>query len=435
MNAQRVKIGIVGLGVVGMGVARALRRNRAVIRARAGAGVDVRWAAEVDRKRLAASGLPPECCTGDYRAVLSDPEVQIVVEVVGGTGVAREVVLGALRAGKHVVTANKALLAKHWPEVFTLAHERGCAVGFEASVMAGVPVIRGLQEGLAGNAVQSLFGILNGTTNFVLTRMARGLEFDAALAEAREKGLAEADASLDIDGHDAAQKLAILGSISTGKWLPPSDVAREGIGHVERYDIAEAREQFGYALRLLAVFKDRGDRVEARVHPTFVPLSHPLAAVENEFNALLVNGDTAGPITFSGRGAGERPAASGVVSDIVNIARSLHQSGGRMTYVPMRPSAERALVIPLDEVQSKFYLRFSVVDRPRVLAFLAGALGERDVSIATCHQRGRSETGGAVPVVVVTHAARGGAIREALAEIDGRADFVKRKTVAIRIEE
>jgi homoserine dehydrogenase len=432
---QKVKIGIVGLGTVGMGVLRALRRNRSLIRARCGATVDVRWAAEVDRKRLAACGLPPECCTTDYRALLSDPEVQVVVEVIGGTGVAREVVMAALRAGKHVVTANKALLAKHWQEVFALAHERKCALGFESSVMAGVPVIRGLQEGLAGNAVQSLFGILNGTTNFVLTRMARGLEFDAALAEARVKGLAEADASLDIDGHDAAQKLAILGSIASGKWLPPAEVAREGIGHVEQYDIAEARQQFGYVLRLLAVYKDREDRVEARVHPTFVPVAHPLATIENEYNALLVNADTAGAVTFSGKGAGEKPAASGVVSDIVNILRSLQQGEGKMTYVPMRPSPERAVVIPMDEVQSKFYLRFSVVDRPRVLAFLAGALGERDVSIATCHQRDRSETGGAVPVVVITHAARGGAIREALAEIDGRGDVVKRKTVAIRIEE
>lgn len=435
MNAQKVKIGIVGLGTVGMGVVRTLRRNRSLIRARCGAGVDVRWVADLDRKRLSASGLAPECCTTDYRAILSDPEVQVVVEVIGGTGVARDVVLSALRAGKHVVTANKALLAKHWQEVFTLAHEGKCALGFEASVMAGVPVIRGLQEGLAGNAVDSLFGILNGTTNFILTRMARGLDFDAALADARAKGLAEADASLDVDGHDAAQKLAILGSIATGKWLPPADVAREGIAQIEQYDIAEARQQFGYALKLLAVYKDREDRVEARVHPTFVPLTHPLASIENEFNALLVNADTAGAITFSGKGAGEKPAASGVVSDIVNIVRSLQQSEGRMTYVPMLPSEERAVVMPMDEVRSKFYLRFSVVDRPRVLAFLAGALGGRDVSIATCHQRDRSETGGAVPVVVITHAARGGAIREALAEIDGRADIVKRKTVAIRIEE
>jgi homoserine dehydrogenase len=301
--------------------------------------------------------------------------------------------------------------------------------------MAGVPVIRTLQEGLAGNHISSLLGILNGTSNFILTRMAnRGVEFKRALDEARRKGLAEANASLDIDGYDAAQKLSILGSIALGKWVPPTDVHREGIGHIERADLEAARSQFGYVLRPLAIFKNRGDAVEARVHPTFVPEAHPLASVENEFNALLIHSDTAGPVTLAGKGAGERPAASGVISDIISLARAIHRGGDRGAAVPLQPGADRARVAPLSDVETKFYLHFSVVDRPGVLSFISGVLGKNLVSIATMHQRDRSEQG-AVPVIMVTHEAREGAVRKALAVIDAATSIAKRKTVAIRIEE
>ena len=435
MKDDSVKIGVVGLGTVGSAVVRALRRNRAVVRARCGVDVEVWRVAELDRRRLHAVGLPPRRLSQDYRAVLAAPEIEIVVELIGGTGAACELVAGALRAGKHVVTANKALLAAQWQQIFSLAHGQRRAVGFEASVMAGVPVIRTLQEGLAGNVIDSLFGILNGTSNFILTRMAnRGMEFRRALDEARRRGLCEADASLDIDGYDAAQKLAILASIALGKWLPPSEVYREGIGHIERQDLAAAREQFGYVLRPLAVFKQRAGRVEARVHPTFIPQTHPLAAIENEFNAILINSDTAGPVTLAGKGAGAKPAASGVISDVIALARAIRQGGEGGIPVPLRPAGRRARIAPVADVETKFYLRFSVVDRPGVLSFISGALGKNKVSIATCHQRGRSERG-AVPVIMVTHQAREGAVRKALAEIDSATRIVKRKTVAIRIEE
>lgn len=434
MSIKSIGIGIAGLGTVGGGLLRTLQRNRALIRSRYGVDLRVVKAADLDAGRRKASGLPAKALSGDFHDLLGDADVQVVVELMGGTGAARELMTGALRAGKHVATANKALLAKHWTEIFALAQERGLTVGFESSVMSGVPIIRGMQAGLAGNRIESILAILNGTSNFILSRMARGLEFAAALAEARKRGLCEADASMDLDGHDAVQKLAILGSIATGRWLPPDRIYREGIGQIEALDLEEAREEFGYALRPLAVFKNNARLVEARVHPTFVPLGHPLASVENEFNAALIKTDAAGPVTFAGKGAGSLPAASGVLGDVVQMARALVLEPGRAPLTAMIPGAGAAEVLPVDEISSKFYLRFSVLDRPNVLSYIAGKLGERKVSIATCHQRGRSERG-AVPVIMVTHSARGGAIREALAEIDAARAIVKRKTIAIRIEE
>lgn len=435
MKERSIKIGVVGLGTVGVGVVKALRRNRAIVRARCGVAVELRRVAELDRRRHRASRLPAKCLTTDYNVLLKDPEIDIIVELIGGTSAARGIVLKALRAGKHVVTANKALLAAHWRQIFSVAGRKQCAVGFESSVMAGVPVVRTLKEGLSGNVIQSLLGILNGTSNFVLTRMTRrGMEFNKALDEARRRGLCEADASLDIDGFDAVQKLSILGSIALGKWLPPGSIFREGIGHVERLDLEEAKQQFGYVIRPLAIMKQRKDGVEARVHPTFVPLDHSLAAVDNEFNAILVNSDTAGPVTLSGKGAGERPAASGVVSDVIHIARAIHLGGGAVADMLPGSGAEKPRVVPIEDVETKFYLRFSVVDSPGVLSFIAGVLGRHNVSIVSCHQRGRSERG-SVPVFMITHQAREGSVRKALAAINLRRGIVKRKTVAVRIEE
>ena len=375
--AGAIKIGLAGLGTVGAGVVRALRRNRALVTEQAGGPIEIARVAERDASRFRALRIPAACRTGDTGALIDDPEIRIVVELIGGTGVAKDVALGALRAGKHLVTANKALLAKHWRQVFSLAHKQGCAVGFESSVMAGVPVVRSLERGLAGNAVASVLGILNGTTNFVLTRMAeRGEEFPAALAEARRRGMCEADARLDTDGYDAAQKLSILASIALGRWLPPGRVFREGIGHIEQADIVEARDQFGYVLRPLAIFKAHADGVEARVHPTLVPRTHPLATVAHEFNAVLINGDASGPITLMGKGAGEGPAASGVVGDIIEIARALTRHEGGGVPASFKPGGGTARVIPVADLTSKFYVRFSVIDEPGVLSLISGVLGK-----------------------------------------------------------
>jgi len=431
---ESIGIGIAGLGTVGGGVVRMLRRNRSLIRSVVGADVVIQRVAELDESRLRALHIGKETRARSLDELINDPRVSVVVELIGGTGVAREVVTAALRAGKHVVTANKALLATHWRGILSLAARKGCAVGFESSVMAGVPVVRSLEQGLAGNRVRSILGILNGTSNFILTRMLdHGEEFPSALEEARRRGLCEADASLDIDGHDAAQKLSILGSIALGRWLPPGKVFREGIRQIEHYDLCEARGEFGYVLRPLAVFKTLDEGVEARVHPTFVPATHPLAAVSDEFNAALIRCDTAGPIMLTGKGAGKGPAASGVMSDVVALARFLmRRSNGPPP--PRVPAPGAPTVIPMSEVESKFYLRFSVIDKPGVLSYIAGVLGEHDVSIAGCYQRGRSERA-SVPVIMVTHEAREGSVRRALTRIDRARRIIKRKTVAIRIEE
>ena len=435
MKANSIKIGVVGLGTVGTGVVKMLRRNRAIVRAHCGVDVEVRWVAEKDRGQHRNVRLGKRCLTTDYNVLLDDPAIDIVVELIGGTTAAHDLVVGALRAGKHVVTANKALLATHWRGIFSLAGRKQCAIGFESSVMAGVPVIRTLKEGLSGNAIRSLLGILNGTSNFILSRMTRrGMEFTKALDEARHRGICEADASLDIDGFDAVQKLSILGSIALGKWLPPKAIFREGIGHVQRLDLEEAKRQFGYVIRPLAIMKQHKDGVEARVRPTFVPLNHPLASVDNEFNAILINADTAGPVMLSGKGAGERAAASGVVSDVIQIARSVHLGGGVAGTMPQVPNSRKLNIVPVDEVESKFYLRFSVVDRPGVLSFIAGVLGKHDVSIASCHQRGRSERG-SVPVFMITHRGSQGSLRKALRIISAHRSIVKQKTVAVPIED
>ncbi len=432
---QTLKIGIAGLGTVGAGVVRALKRNSSLIAAQAGARIQVGRVAELDASRIKGLPLPKGCRQGDLRELVEDPDIPIIVELIGGTVAAKTLMLDALKAGKHVVTANKALLAKHWRLILNRANSRGCAVGFESSVMAGVPVIRSLENGLAGNRVHSILGILNGTSNFVLTCMAEHHEeFPDALDEARKRGLCEADASLDTEGYDATQKLAILASIATGKWLRPGRIFREGIGHIQHADLLEAREQFGYILRPLAILKIGESGVEARVHPTLVPADHPLAAVAHEFNAAMINTDAAGPITLIGKGAGAGPAASGVVSDIIGIARHLTGEAGGAVPVPFLPSRETLDVVPMAEQTSKYYLRFSVIDKPGVLSYISGVLGKHDVSIVSVHQRGRSEKG-AVPVVIITHEALEGNIRKALAQIDRARKIVKRRTVAIRIEE
>ena len=298
-----------------------------------------------------------------------------------------------------------------------------------------MPVIRSLQDGLAGNVVRSMRGILNGTTNFILTRMAEEFEeFPVALAEAQRLGMCEANASLDIDGFDPAQKLAILASIATGRWLPPNKVLREGIGHIQMTDIIEAREEFGYVLRPMAICKVRPEGVEARVHPTFVPADHVLANVSGAYNALCIDADPAGPITLVGQGAGEGAAASGIVSDTVTLARALGADGKENIPVPLKPSSERTQVVPAGDMYCKFYLRFTVLDRPGVLGFISGVLGEHHVSIASCYQR-EFEEKEPVAIIVVTHEAREDNLRKALSRIDRSRKIVKQKTVAIRIEE
>jgi len=435
MRRNTVGVGIVGYGVVGNGVVKLLRRKRAAIRRQAGVDIEIRRIAEREPARCRTSSVPSALFTPNMQDILDDPDIRIVVELIGGKTSARQIVTGALSRGKHVVTANKALLAARWGEIFSLVERTGATIRFESSVMAGVPVIRSLHEGLAGNNVTAFMGILNGTTNFILTRMEqRGVEFQKAVEEARKRGLCEADPALDVDGHDAADKLSILGSLASGQWLPPENIYTEGIRHLAHDDLAFGREQFGCDLKLLAVYKRRGSRAEARVHPTFIPGDHPLAAVRNEFNALYLQNDTAGPVMLYGKGAGQLPAASGVIADIIAQARIVAGRAAGDLRPPVN-SSRSLVVVPMEEISSSFYLRFSTVDRPGVLSRIAGALGEHKVSIQSVHQRGRPDAHGVVAIVMATHTTREGDLRAAIRKIDAWKSIVRKKTVAIRIED
>ncbi|HEY5995375.1 MAG TPA: homoserine dehydrogenase [Candidatus Deferrimicrobiaceae bacterium] len=437
-NAERFReigIGIIGCGTVGTGTAKLLLDNAGLIRRRIGVPARIVRIADVDLTRDRGLGLPTDVFTTDAMAVVRDPAIQVVVELIGGTGVAKDLILEAVRNGKSVVTANKALLAQHGPEVCNAVVQAGVDLGFEASVGGGIPIIRAMREGLAANNVQGIFGIINGTCNYILTRMSdEEKEFADVLADAQRIGLAEADPSFDVDGIDSAHKLAILVWLSTGCTVPLDEIYVEGIRDISAVDISFAKE-FGYTIKLLAIAKEKSDGVEVRVHPTMIPSHYLLATVGGANNAIYVKGDFVGSSMFYGQGAGMLPTASAVVSDIIDIGRNLcNGTSGRIPPSGFRQAGPEARVVlsPFSEVKSEYYLRFHVVDKPGVLSRIAGILGEHAISISTVLQKGRKEES-AVPIFIVTHHAKESDMRAALEETD-RLPFVLDRTRMIRIE-
>jgi len=430
---QTVRLGIVGLGTVGSGVIRMLRKNIALVERKVGARVEISALCDKDPARLKALKKGRQKTTRDWRELIGDPTIDIVVELVGGYEPARTIVVGALERGKHIVTANKALLAKYWDEVFSLASDRKLLVYFEAAVGGGIPVIQALNEGLAGNHIEKIVGILNGTTNFILTRMSQqGLDFKTALEAAQKAGFAEPDPSFDVDGTDAAHKLSILASIASGGWMRLEQISREGITGLDIRDIRFALDKLGYEIKLLGVAKNHGGTWEARVHPTLIPKDHPFAAVRDEYNAIFIHGDAVRDVMFYGKGAGQMPAASAVVSDIIYLAKGVaNATAGKVPYVTyLRGVAIRML--PEKDIESQYYLRFMSFDRPGVLARITGILSKYGVSIASVHQD-ESHGQRGVPILIVTHSAKAGSIERSLAEID-RLPTVTAKTAALRIE-
>jgi homoserine dehydrogenase len=412
---ETVKVGLIGFGTVGKGVVRVLQENAAVIRERAGVALALAKIADRDVTTDRGVAVDPALLTTDAMAVVRDPSIPVVVELVGGTGFAREVVLEALRLGKSVVTANKALLAHHWEEIFGAAAAGGGALGFEASVCGGIPIIRALREGLAANRIQSIHGIINGTTNYILSRMTdEGLEYASVLKKAQELGFAEADPTLDVEGHDAAHKLAILASLAFGTRVQLDQIATEGITKITKTDIAYARE-LGYVIKLLGIVKDTGEAIEVRVHPTLVPARFLLATVGGAFNAVYVRGDAVGPTLFYGLGAGSLPTASAVVGDIMELARR-HAAGKGAAGLPAVAVAATRAILPMAEVVCPYYIRIMALDKPGVLAAIAGVLARHEISIASVIQKGR-EKGRAVPIVMMTHEAKEAAVHRALEEI------------------
>ena len=436
-------MGLIGFGTVGAGVAKVLAANAGPIRRRLGVPLELVKVADINIIADRGVSLPAGALTADAREIIDDPRIDIIIELVGGYDPAKRFLLDAMAKGKHVVTANKALLAVHGEELFQAASRAGVDIGFEASVCGGVPILRALTEGLAANRILSLYGIVNGTSNFILTRMTEaGRPFEEVLAEAQRAGYAEADPTFDVAGIDAAHKLAILVNLAFGTPVNFKDVFVEGITGITPMDIAYATE-FGYAIKLLAIAKVQGGgqtdqearaEIEARVHPTMIPNDSPLARVGGVYNAIQVTGDAVGDIMLYGRGAGSLPTASAVVSDAMDIARNvLTGAKGRVPPCAFQADQRRPLRIrPIQEVTSLYYLRFMVLDRPGVLSQLSGVLGKHDISISSVLQRGR-KVGQTVPVVMTTHAAVERNVQDALREINAL-PFVSAPTTLVRIE-
>ena len=427
----RVNIGVIGLGTVGSGVVRTLLEKPRLLQERVGARLVLRRVCDRNLRRARALRLPPGLITTDARRVLEDPEIQIVVELIGGIHPAKEFVLEALRCGKHVVTANKALLAEEGQELFSVADRHAVDLYFEASVGGGIPIIKALREGLIANDVDTILGIVNGTSNYILTQMReRSLSFAAALDEAQKKGYAERNPTLDISGMDSAHKLAILALLGFGKAVVPSQIYVEGIQAISQADIQYAQD-FGYVIKLLAIAKRVDHELELRVHPTLLAREHLLSNVNGVYNAIYVHGDLVGGELFYGRGAGQNPTASAVISDIADLARNLATCVTKR--VPHFSHDDRIRRLrSIEDVESRYYIRCSVIDKPGGLAKITGILGRHHISIASVLQKER-KAARIVPVVLMTHEATERQMRAALAEID-RLAAVRRASVAIRTE-
>ena len=447
---DQVNLGLVGGGTVGGGVWQALQRNGDLMAARLGVRLNVARMAVRDPKRTRGFTVPASVLTGDWSEVVHDPKVQIVVELMGGITTAREVVRAALKLGKPVVTANKALLSAHGPELFALAAKHGTNLYYEAAVAGGIPIIKALRESFAGNRITRIAGIVNGTCNYILTRMKlEGAEFSEVLADAQRLGYAEAEPSLDIDGHDAAHKIGILASLAHGFWVRPETIHTEGIRHISKLDIQFAG-QLGYTIKLLGIIQPlaspapaaakkgkkaaadgQASGIQVSVYPALVPNTHVLASVNHAFNAVAVRGDTVGDTLFYGRGAGQDPTASSVLGDLADAALDL-RAGNHHRVPPFVTHNGQGKVASLDTIASRFYVRLDVSDRPGVFARIATVLARAKIGISSIIQP-EGHTGETVPVILMLDAASNLSVRRALATI-GKLPVVKSKPVMLRVE-
>ncbi|MGE3258530.1 MAG: homoserine dehydrogenase [Geobacter sp.] len=435
---SEIKVGLIGFGNIGAGVVRLLKDNAAVIRQKTGTGIVLKRIADLDITSDRGVTVDPGILTNDVNQIFNDPEISIVIELIGGYEPAKTFVLKAIAAGKHVVTANKALLALHGDEIYAAAAAKGVEVQYEAAVGGGIPVLSAIKGNLASNRFNAVFGIMNGTCNYILTRMTQeGADFSDVLQSAKELGYAEPDPTFDIEGTDTAHKLAVLASLCFGTRIDFNAIYTEGITGISGIDIRFA-EQFGYRIKLLAIGKRTDDgQLEVRVHPTMIPQHNPLADVNGVFNAIRLTGDFVGPVMFYGRGAGQNPTASAIVGDLIEISRSITAGVQTRRAAPLGfldNSITSLPLRPMDEIVTSFMLRFTALDQSGVLAGIAGVLGKNGISIESMVQTARHNGGQAVPIVIMTHEAREGAIRAALAEID-RFDFIAEPSRLIRIED
>ncbi len=432
---KEIKIGLLGFGTIGTGVVKLLAHNSLLLEDKLGARLTLKKVADLDTTTDRGVTLPPGVLTGNAYEVLEDPEIAIIIELIGGYEPARSFVLKAIENGKHVVTANKALLAVHGAEIYAAAAATGVEVLYEAAVGGGIPILSAIKGNMAANNFTTVLGILNGTCNYILTKMTQeGADFAQVLKRAQDLGYAEADPTFDIEGIDTAHKLCILLSLCFGTRIDFKDIYTEGISSISAIDINFARD-FGYRIKLLAIGKKDGDRIEARVHPTMIPVDYPLADVHGAFNAIRLTGDFVGPVMLYGRGAGMDPTASAIAGDVMDISRNILAGIGRRTaplgYLDAR--VKNLAIKPIGEIVSKYYIRFSVVDEPGVLAQIAGELGRNSISIESMNQTARSAQE-SVPIVIITHEARESDVRKALEVIDSFA-IIREKSNLIRIED
>ncbi len=442
---RQINIAILGCGVVGTGVAKLLISKQQMLESKIGASLNLKYVADLDTKTDRGIKFKDGVFISDGTTAIDDPEVDIIVELIGGKNVAKQFILSALKKGKHVVTANKALIAEYGNLIIKTASENSVDFAFEASVGGCMPVIKAIRESLVANKINSITGILNGTCNYILTKISQdGCQFDIALKEAQAKGYAEADPFLDIEGHDSAHKLSILTAIAYGMEINIKDIHVEGISRITPMDIAFARE-FGYTIKLLAISKNNIDKVEARVHPAMIPSSHPLAHVHGSMNAVTINADATGETMLYGAGAGMMPTASAVLSDLADIARNIivssHQDDNtsfsmkrRLPILGFQDNNVRQIpMTPITEINTCYYIRLSAVDRPGVLSKITGILGNRSISIQSVHQKGRRHNG-PVSIVMITHGAVEKDVQIALKEI-ANLDVITEVPVVIRIED
>ena len=414
-----IQVGLLGIGTVGSGTFNVLQRNQEEIQRRAGRGIRVTMVADLDIARAKSIVGDSAQVVGDARLVIANPEIDIVIELIGGYGIARTLVMEAIAAGKHVVTANKALLAVHGTEIFAAAREKGVVVAFEAAVAGGIPIIKALREGLTANRIEWIAGIINGTTNFILSEMrAKGLDFDVALKDAQRLGYAEADPTFDIEGVDSAHKATIMSAIAFGTPVQFDKAHVEGITKLNAADIRYA-EQLGYRIKLLGITKRRAEGIELRVHPTLVPAKRLIANVEGAMNAVVVQGDAVGTTLHYGKGAGAEPTASAVIADLVDITRlNTADPDHRVPHLAFQPEAmQDTRILPIAEVVTAFYLRLQVADQAGVLARITAILAERDISIDALLQRESADGEAQTDVIILTHDTVEGRMNDAIAQM------------------
>jgi len=432
---KEINVGLLGCGTVGTGVAKLLGESRDLITSRVGASLKLRRVADIDTQTDRGITFEQGVFITDAYQVVDDPDIDIIIEMIGGDTVARELILRAIENGKQVVTANKALLAGHGSDIFKAAAQKGVDLAFEASVGGCMPIIKSLRESLVGNHVIAMIGILNGTCNYILSKITDdGSTFDTALSEAQANGFAEADPTLDVEGLDTAHKTTILATLAYGMEIHVNDIYIEGISKITPMDI-EFAGQFGYRIKLLSICKDKGNAVDVRIHPTMIPFDNLLSNVNGTLNAITISGDAVGDILLYGHGAGMMPTASAVVGDTVDLARNLLSGAtGRVPSLSYQMDHIRKIpIMPVDELLTYYYFRFSALDRPGVLAKIAGILGDKGISIKSVHQKGRKSKG-SVPVVILTHLAKEANVQMALEEINSLED-VSERPVLIRIED